>query len=72
MSCEVIKVMQAVAQQAAMLMRNTIQFYIFSCPGSSIPTLGKGRYRVARAARLAESVSDCHFRILTQIVTFET
>ena len=38
-------------------------FYVFSCPGSSIPDLGQS---------LSESVTDCHFRILTQSVTFET
>ena len=32
---------------------------VFSCPGSSIPDLG-------------HSVTGCHFRILTQRVTFET
>ena len=33
--------------------------YLFSCPGSSIPDLGGW-------------VTDCHFWILTQRVTFET
>ena len=32
---------------------------LFSCPGSSIPDLG-------------DWVGQCHFRILTQRVTFET
>ena len=35
------------------------ELYIFSCPGSSIPDLGQW-------------LSNCHFRILTQIVTFKT
>ena len=35
---------------------------IFSCPGSSIPDLGVFVFVVA----------ECHFRILTQRVTFET
>ena len=34
-------------------------FQVFSCPGSSIPDLG-------------ESVTECHFWILTQRVTFDT
>ena len=39
------------------------QIFIFSCPGSSIPDLGQW---------VTHSLTDCHFRILTQRVTFET
>ena len=38
-------------------------YLVFSCPGSSIPDLGHS---------LGQSVTECHFRILTQRVTFET
>ena len=39
----------------------------FSCPGSSIPDLGHWLTQ-----SLTHSVTDCHFRILTQRVTFDT
>ena len=39
------------------------RLYFFSCPGSSIPDLGQS---------LTEWLTHCHFRILTQRVTFET
>ena len=40
--------------------RYHIKLLVFSCPGSSIPDLGQW------------VTGDCHFRILTQRVTFET
>ena len=36
---------------------------LFSCPGSSIPDLGQS---------VSDSVTDCHCRISTQRVAFET
>ena len=38
-------------------------FHLFSCPGSSIPDLGQW---------VSDWVGGCHFRILTQRVTFKT
>ena len=35
---------------------------LFSCPGSSIPDLGQS---------MSQSLSECHFRIWTQRVTFD-
>ena len=43
--------------------RNFIKIQFFSCPGSSIPDLGQS---------VTDWVGECHFRILTQRVTFET
>ena len=42
---------------------STLCFDIFSCPGSSILDLGQS---------VSESLTHCHFRVLTQRVTFET